>query len=376
MQTINPRSYADMGTISNACATDLRENDWRRFTMMYIGVDRQYFNQSQHLLVPCFIAANCAEAKSMINSEQFRIAPAEVIIIDVDLDEYSILSLRAYIKAIKYCSDTLILYNSKRVTNGSIFQYKDFIDDVLDIDQCPSDLENKINFLKASKQYIPALVSQVSVQGLNKFVHFSKSKRSLDVAVSLLAIIALLPLFALIAIAIVLESRGPVFYNAKRAGRGFRVFKFYKFRTMEVNADKKVEVLQYANQYNVQGSTAVFYKFSDDPRVTRVGKFLRNTSLDELPQLFNVLKGDMSLVGNRPLPLYEAESLTTNEYAERFVAPAGITGLWQVKKRGKADMSVEERLSLDISYARNYNLKTDFRIMAQTPAALLQKTSA
>ncbi|GAC1484709.1 MAG: hypothetical protein NVS1B13_10430 [Flavisolibacter sp.] len=102
---------------------------------------------------------------------------------------------------------------------------------------------------------------------------------------------------------------------------------------------------------------------------------MRNTSLDELPQLFNVLKGDMSLVGNRPLPLYEAATLTTNEFVERFMAPAGITGLWQIKKRGRDEMSIDERISLDISYARKSNIIYDFWIMFNTPKALLQKSN-
>ncbi|HZH95867.1 MAG TPA: sugar transferase, partial [Flavisolibacter sp.] len=165
----------------------------------------------------------------------------------------------------------------------------------------------------------------------------------------------------------------PIFYTAKRAGKGFKVFEFYKFRTMEVNADQKIEALSKLNQYNVDSSGPVFFKISNDPRITRAGKVLRNSSLDELPQLFNVLKGDMSLVGNRPLPLYEASTLTTNEYVERFMAPSGMTGLWQIKKRGKADMSIDERISLDIDYARKSNLLYDFWIMARTPAVLLQK---
>jgi len=106
-----------------------------------------------------------------------------------------------------------------------------------------------------------------------------------------------------------------------------------------------------------------------------VGAFLRNSSLDELPQLFNVLLGDMSLVGNRPLPLYEAETLTTDVWAERFMAPAGITGLWQIKKRGQDDMSVEERIGLDIAYANRNNFMYDLWIMANTPTALIQKSS-
>ena len=117
-------------------------------------------------------------------------------------------------------------------------------------------------------------------------------------------------------------------------------------------------------------------KLQNDPRVTRVGKFLRKTSLDELPQLINVLLGDMSLVGNRPLPLYEAATLTTDEWAKRFLAPAGITGLWQIKKRGNKDMSVEERINLDIYYANKYNFAYDLWIMANTPTALIQKTNA
>jgi lipopolysaccharide/colanic/teichoic acid biosynthesis glycosyltransferase len=143
---------------------------------------------------------------------------------------------------------------------------------------------------------------------------------------------------------------------------------------MVVNADKKIEALAHLNQYRDNENGPKFFKISNDPRVTRVGRFLRNTSLDELPQLFNVLKGDMSLVGNRPLPLYEAATLTTNEFVERFMAPAGITGLWQIKKRGRDEMSIDERISLDISYARKSTMLYDLWIMAKTPRALFQKS--
>jgi lipopolysaccharide/colanic/teichoic acid biosynthesis glycosyltransferase len=177
----------------------------------------------------------------------------------------------------------------------------------------------------------------------------------------------------LIGLAIKLESRGPVFYISKRAGRGFKVFIFYKFRTMDANADQKIKDVLHLNQYG-NGKEAKFLKIQNDPRVTRIGKFLRNTSLDELPQFLNVLKGDMSLVGNRPLPLYEATTLTTNDSVERFMAPAGITGLWQIKKRGKEEMSAEERINLDIAYARNASFTYDLWIMAQTPSVLFQKS--
>ena len=233
---------------------------------------------------------------------------------------------------------------------------------------------------QAFEPYITSLNAQLGL--LNSGVRILNSqtnsllKRCLDIAVAGLALILLLPLFALIALAIRLESKGPVFYIAKRAGRGFRIFDFYKFRTMRVGADTKIAEMAHLNQYAVNNGGPIFLKIKDDPRITRVGNFLRNSSLEELPQLLNVLLGDMSLVGNRPLPLYEAATLTTDQWAKRFMAPAGITGLWQIKKRGKEDMSVEERIGLDIDYADRNNFMYDLWIMVNTPSALMQKTNA
>lgn len=252
-----------------------------------------------------------------------------------------------------------------------------------------------------------------------------KIKRLFDILVSGMILIALSPLFLIVAILIKLESRGPVFYYSYRVGTGYTVFKFYKFRSMDPDADAKLHQLKHLNQYqkteenrpqeaaSVSGSTAVkelcefceqagggclqpmyddnkmvceklllakksgnqdaaFIKIKDDPRVTRIGKFIRNASIDELPQLWNVLKGDMSLVGNRPLPLYEAEKITTDKYALRFLGPAGITGLWQVEKRGRGEMSEEERLSLDNDYVKNFSFWFDLKILLRTVPALFQ----
>ena len=243
-------------------------------------------------------------------------------------------------------------------------------------------------------------------------------KRAFDIVFSSFALLCLSPLLLIVIIIMKLESKGPVFYYSLRVGTGYKVFKFYKFRSMYVNADKRLKELQHLNQYtskektaNVkeemalcseciadgarchsliyadgntwcekhyltskkQQSGAAFFKLKDDPRITKVGAFLRNTSIDELPQLWNVLKGNMSIVGNRPLPLYEAEKLTTDKYALRFLAPAGLTGLWQVEKRGKGKMSEEERLMLDNTYAENHSFWYDIKLILKTIPALLQK---
>jgi lipopolysaccharide/colanic/teichoic acid biosynthesis glycosyltransferase len=194
-------------------------------------------------------------------------------------------------------------------------------------------------------------------------------KRVFDVVVAAMAILLLLPLLLLIALLIKLESSGPVIYISKRAGRNYRVFDFYKFRSMRVDADKEIHTLARLNIY--QGNTT-FIKIKNDPRVTRVGAILRSTSLDELPQLFNVLRGDMSLIGNRPLPLYEAQYLTTDEWALRFLAPAGMTGLWQVSKRGQDIANDHDRKHLDARYAITQSLGMDYKIFLKTFSALRQ----
>jgi len=198
-------------------------------------------------------------------------------------------------------------------------------------------------------------------------------KRAFDVLFSSILILILSPFFLLVAALIKITSPGPVFYISKRAGAGYKIFNFYKFRTMKVGADEKLHELSERNQYNNNGHEKAFVKISNDPRITPIGHFLRKTSLDETPQLFNVLKGDMSLVGNRPLPLYEASLLTKDKSAERFLAPAGLTGLWQVTKRGKEEMSGDERLELDILYANKYSFWFDLKIILKTLPAMIQK---
>ncbi|MEM6845418.1 MAG: sugar transferase [Bacteroidota bacterium] len=295
-------------------------------------------------------------------------------------------------------------------TDSSVFDKK--INHVIDLDSL---IKNKVNqghkkirsFKNKRNQY---------------FIHQSKdyklplSKRIFDIVVSGTLLLILSPLFIILAIAIKAESRGPVFYYSNRVGTGYRIFKFWKFRSMRQNADQLIDDLKHLNHYateqeEVPTAEAVpsvsiddsvnweqflisddqfidestfekqmedenknlFIKIPNDPRITRVGKIIRNTSIDELPQLFNVLRGDMSLVGNRPLPLYEAEKLTSDDLAKRFMAPAGITGLWQVTERGKSNTSEESRKKLDIEYAENYSFWLDMKILLKTPLAAFQQ---
>lgn len=203
----------------------------------------------------------------------------------------------------------------------------------------------------------------------NSLEGYAPMKRIFDIAVASSVLLILSPILLLIALIIRLESPGPIFYISKRAGSNYKVFNFIKFRSMYQDAESRLKSLSKNNQYG-QG---VFVKIKDDPRVTPFGRFLRKTSLDEIPQLINVLRGDMSIVGNRPLPLYEAQQLTRDHMARRFLAPAGVTGLWQVTKRGKENMSDEERINLDIEYARKSSLFYDLRLIVNTIPAMLQK---
>jgi lipopolysaccharide/colanic/teichoic acid biosynthesis glycosyltransferase len=301
----------------------------------------------------------------------------EVILCEAHFDFAAIRAFSQFLRQHPVLNSIPFILDGSGLSGDELWLYKKNTrpDEILFLQDCDDrNLKLKIQFLRKVKAGgHNALVPRIE-ENLQKDLNIGRFfKRIFDMLVAAIALLLLSPLFLLIALAIRLESRGPIFYIAKRAGRGYKIFDFYKFRTMQVGSDKKMNELTHLNQYSAESIGPVFFKINNDPRITRVGTFLRNTSLDELPQLVNVFLGDMSLVGNRPLPLYEAETLTTDDYAARFMAPAGITGLWQIKKRGNKDMSVEERINIDIAYASNCNFATDLWIIANTPSALLQK---
>ncbi|MGJ3234241.1 sugar transferase [Marivirga sp.] len=271
------------------------------------------------------------------------------------------------------CIIPLIIVSSKIDADNKKKLLRFGADDCFPKEFNPEKLNYWIDFLKLFKKLTK---DDASNKEQNIEYKISTEKRIFDILVSSILLFFLSPFMILIALIIKLESKGPVFYISKRAGVGYKIFNFLKFRSMSAGADQELSKLMHLNQYENKddnGTNPVFFKIKGDPRITKFGKFLRDTSLDELPQLINVLKGDMSIVGNRPLPLYEAQQLTKDQCALRFMAAAGITGLWQVSKRGKAEMSEEERISLDIDYAKNNSFKSDLGLLFKTFPALVQE---
>jgi exopolysaccharide biosynthesis polyprenyl glycosylphosphotransferase len=193
-------------------------------------------------------------------------------------------------------------------------------------------------------------------------------KRALDVTLSLAGLLLLSPVFLAVAVAIKRDSPGPVFFRQKRAGADEKVFVCYMFRSMYEDAERRQAELEAMNE-----ADGPVFKIKDDPRVTRVGRFLRRWSVDELPQLINVLKGEMSLVGPRPLPLRDFERMGELQ-KRRLAAVPGMTGYWQIS--GRSNLSFEEMVRLDLYYIENWSLSFDLKIILRTLGAVLRREGA
>jgi len=202
----------------------------------------------------------------------------------------------------------------------------------------------------------------------NKLV-YSKAKRSIDVIGAILGLLILLPIFLVIGILIKIEDpKGPVFFKQVRVGKDGSEFNMYKFRSMVTDAEEKLAELLTLNQ--VSGA---MFKMKNDPRVTKIGRFIRKTSIDELPQLWNVLKGEMSLVGPRP-PLLREVNEYTNYQMQRLLVTPGCTGIWQASAR--SSVGFEEMVEMDLYYIRNRSLFLDFKIILKTVTVFLGSKNA
>jgi lipopolysaccharide/colanic/teichoic acid biosynthesis glycosyltransferase len=332
----------------------------------------------------------------------------DVIICDANMTGINAIEFFQITKKLENNNLIYIITTQHELSNFYIERAKNLkIDDIIEYPFRKSQLSIRIKYLLRKKLSI----QENSLSQKKQTNHF---KRAFDIIFSSITLIMLSPLFLLVAIAIKIDSNGPVFFTSQRVGTGYKIFPFFKFRSMSSGAENMIDSLKSKNQYNVKenkndgnqictecetlghscseilfidgknicensyykskkNSNSSFMKFVNDPRVTKLGQFLRKSSIDELPQLVNIFKGDMSFVGNRPLPLYEAEQLTSDEWSERFNAPAGLTGLWQVNKRGKSGMSEEERKQLDNTYARTHTFFGDMSLILRTVPALTQK---
>jgi lipopolysaccharide/colanic/teichoic acid biosynthesis glycosyltransferase len=341
----------------------------------YVGTKRANITKLVNIYKRGYASGNLNQAMTELTRKD-HIIP-EVIVCE---SHYGFADIRIWADLLskdECLSKVPLIIDADKMTTSENFHFmrNRIVDDIMNMQEWDeSNLDTKIRFLqkfKTRKSEFEKQTAGVLTSQIPGSIH-TVLKRCFDILVSFFALVFFIPVFLIIALAIRIESRGNVFYISKRAGMGYRIFNFYKFRTMFQGSDSSRVAFSHLNQYQ-DSEIARFFKMKNDPRITRVGRFLRNTSLDELPQLFNVLLGDMSLVGNRPLPLYEAENLTTDSLAKRFLAPAGMTGLWQVQKRGREEMSGDERIDLDIDYADKSNFLYDMWIMARTPQALIQK---
>jgi len=239
----------------------------------------------------------------------------------------------------------------------------------------PSENEAKI---ENDLTLYPELLETNPIKSFYGFV-----KRTMDVCLSLLAILLLSPFFIIIALAVKLTSEGPVLFRQTRVGQYGKSFTFLKFRSMFVNCDSKVHQ-EYIKKFIKEragyagngsgGNDKVVYKVTDDPRVTKVGSFIRKTSLDEIPQFFNVLKGDMSLVGPRPAIPYELASYDPWHRRRIMELKPGITGLWQIS--GRSSITFDDMVRLDLKYTREWSLWLDLSILFKTPWVVLSGKGA
>ena len=216
---------------------------------------------------------------------------------------------------------------------------------------------------------VTSLQTQNNIQTKISKKVYKKVKRAIDVFLASIALILLSPLFAIIAIAIKVDSKGPVFFAHKRIGKNGKVIKLYKFRSMVINAEELIKSFTPEQMKEYKEN----YKLTNDPRITKVGKFLRKTSLDELPQLINIINGDLSIIGPRPVVADELEKYGANKDKFLSVTP-GLTGYWAAN--GRSNTTYEQRMEMELYYIDNLSLKMDIKVFFKTILSVLKKEGA
>jgi len=349
-----------------------------------------------------------------------------ILLLEKRLVKLDVLKIKDYKKA--YHSLYIILLTSGLEDRERAAYLFAGVNNTMNYDIIKGKYDASINFIEQNFKYM--LPDEANVNfNVKRFV-LPLWKRIFDIVFSLGVLIGLSPFLILVYIIVAITSKSNPIYKSQRVGSNYKVFNFLKFRSMYVDADKRLAEFKDKNQYKsivdsesmedmLQGTSTLlfdddtdiddgvldngtfddvmlvaddekvsekyyirhkedeqenaFVKLVNDPRITPFGRFIRKYSIDELPQFINILVGDMSVVGNRPLPLYEAELLTRDEYAGRFMSPAGLTGLWQVEKRGSnGSLSADERKKLDVKYAENFSLWLDIKIILKTFTAFVQ----
>lgn len=385
--------------------------------LLYIGKNKNFLSKFGKIeSVQMIYAQNYKDAITICIKLKVRghiIVLHEQGNIKEDIDNIAIFRKKFYQAYVALVTDGLTQKQSMTYLNSGI-------NDTISWSITTEQLRQKIELINRRQELL--YTRDRKKKEVKRFI-LPKWKRCFDIVFAGIAVLILWPVFLVIAIAIRLESKGPVIYKSKRVGTNYHIFDFLKFRSMYVDADKKLKDLADQNQYGAENAPVVpkefsmedlgnlmfdddgvindggmlvsddfiisedeftskqntleespFVKIEKDPRVTKVGRILRKYSLDELPQLINILKGDMSIVGNRPLPLYEAERLTNDDSIDRFMAPAGLTGLWQVEKRGDSGkLSAKERKELDLRYGKEFSFWMDMKILFKTFTAFVQK---
>jgi len=394
----------------------MNESDIGR--ILYIGKNLDIIEQLKNTEnIECVNKSNGLAAIQWINNNIAEYDKFDVVLCSLGIQGMNAYSLFDHMKLHGLLTKVPFIVIAKRFEFASrALARKNKVDDYYAL---PLDIENlktRVQFLKKYKAEYADKDHKKIVEDLENHPYKTPLlKRAFDVTMAGGAILALSPVLLFTALAIRMESKGKVFYASKRVGSNFREFDFYKFRSMYPDADKRLKEVEHLNQYQGESlgdecprckslpegvfcssilkqddeteiceyfyikkknAKAAFLKVENDPRITKVGQFIRNTSIDELPQLFNILNGDMSIVGNRPLPVGEATAITKSRWSRRFKAAAGLTGLWQVELRGKdGDMSEEERFEYDNTYAESNSFWGDITLIFRTLKIFIQKGS-